>query len=69
MKRISLLLETLNDATNAVNERIKQIENAGGVIEDIKFTPRPPPSSRMIFCIVYDISASPNKKGNISEIE
>ena len=61
MKRICLLLETLNDATPAVNERIGQIEKAGGVITDIKFQPRPPPSSRMIFCIIYDISADPDR--------
>ena len=39
MKRICLLLETLSDATTAVNERIGQIEKAGGVITDIKFQP------------------------------
>jgi len=61
MKRICLLLETLNDATTAVNERIGQIEKAGGIITDIKFQPRPPPSSRMIFCIIYDMSADPDR--------
>ena len=62
MKRIYLLLETINDATTAVNERIEQIEKAGGIITDIKFQPRPPPSSRMIFCIIYDIPADPGVK-------
>jgi hypothetical protein len=51
MKRICLLLEALNEATTAVNERIGQTEKAGGIITDVKFQPRPPFSSRVIFCI------------------